>query len=63
MNVYEEIINDPFKQEVMLNILVDALARRGLEMWAEKVTRKPTLAMIAMALYNNRENIQITNLR
>ena len=61
-NEFGEKINGPFKQDVMLNILVDKLARKGMELGKGKVTKKPTQATTAIALYDS-NNRQITDLR
>ena len=61
-NIYGNRVHGPFMPEVMLNILVDDLASKGLRRGEQDITIKPILASTAIALYDT-EGRQITNLR
>ena len=55
-------IHGPFQHEVYLNILVDELARKGMELGKGRITKKPTLSAEAIAIYT-KDDVQVTDLR
>ena len=61
-NKYGEKIHGPFRKKVMLNIQVDDLARRGMDMGRDTITAKPTLSTETISIYTKNE-VQIIDLR
>ena len=61
-NKYDEKIHGPFWKKVMLNIQVDDLAQRGMNMGRDMITAKPMLSTETISLYM-KNDVQIIDLR
>ena len=62
VNSFGEKINGPFSREVMMNVLVDKLAKRGMDEGEGMQVKKHTLSTAAISLHD-KNSVQIKNLR
>ena len=61
-NRFGEKIHGPFTRDVMMNVLTDELASRGMELGEEHAITKHTLSTAAISLHNANK-VQVKNIR
>ena len=61
-NEFGERINGPFSQEVNMNIIVDKLATRGMEMRSERYLQRQNLYNAVLSIYN-KDGVLINDVR
>ena len=61
-NMHGEKIHGPFYPDVQMNILVDRLASRGMNLEEDKQPRRPTFKNTAISVYT-KDNVYITDIR